>query len=530
MDFHAALFQSLAHDDAITVEAGTNNSFLRECPPVSSNFNSESLYADYFSNEEADLDDMSRQHKPPAWEGMYPPQYYPNQMMDTGRYQRPPYSPPVSMEYGNAPIPAEAEHDRYYGHPAYYPPQPYNKTPPVYPPNPALYYRRNDPVHVAPALSTAHSGIPRFHSSLQQNPMPPLAATQSGISKPKRSGGRFHRRQQSSRGSNFDGGNTSMALLAPGINSGFQAVAPHVSERPPGGYYWAVILNFTLEHELLNKLSGGKDGRRASSQGRYSLRRRSRRYIPEKHVEDDNSDDGETTDGVDNTVLDDDGDGYEEDGDEYIDDDDDDDDDAKYVPRTVSLGKRARKRDNPIKHEMRDLSMVTDQQNIVPIQMCQPPLYNILPAYPHALDADPQPRTRKQSKYSAEQDQIILDLKSQNRPWVEIAKLANCHNHLAARNRYQVLIGQQGGGNFIWTNEDCAALQDSLDEGERAKWLFIAQELSRKLGQHFTIDMVHYKITSLFAENPQTFGVVRTKDPAKGGAPFDRHPLYEDDE
>lgn len=158
----------------------------------------------------------------------------------------------------------------------------------------------------------------------------------------------------------------------------------------------------------------------------------------------------------------------------------------------------------------------------LPIQMCEPPLKNIVPAYPQALQGDPEPRTRKQSKYTAEQDKLILKLKDEGKSWAEIATEVNCHNQLAARNRYQVLIGQQGGGTFFWTADDCRAFQSLLDEGERAKWLFIAQELSKKCNRRFTIDMVHHKICELFSQRPERFNILKTRDPTRGGAPYKR--------
>ena len=169
-------------------------------------------------------------------------------------------------------------------------------------------------------------------------------------------------------------------------------------------------------------------------------------------------------------------------------------------------------------------SNLDDEGTIItlPIQMCEPPLKKIVPAYPQALEGDPEPRTRKQSKYTAEQDKLILKLKDEGKSWADIAAEVNCHNQLAARNRYQVLIGQQGGGTFFWTSEDCDAFQSLLDEGERAKWLFIAQELSKKSNRKFTIDMVHYKICELFSQTPEMFNILKTRDPTRGGAPYKR--------
>lgn len=172
-------------------------------------------------------------------------------------------------------------------------------------------------------------------------------------------------------------------------------------------------------------------------------------------------------------------------------------------------------------HPFLDTSQSTDA-NTVPIQLCEPPLKNVVPSNPHALAADPPSRNKKKTKYTADQDRLILDLKHQGLGWSEIAELAKCEKTLAARNRYQVLIGQQGGGTFMWTMKDIRGLQGYLDEGERAKWQFIADELSKRRGRKFTIDMCHYQVSKLFNSKPEMFGVVRSKDPKLGGTPLER--------
>lgn len=163
----------------------------------------------------------------------------------------------------------------------------------------------------------------------------------------------------------------------------------------------------------------------------------------------------------------------------------------------------------------------------IPLQLTQPPLCNILPSFPQALEPDPLPRTRKQSKYTPEQDQKILDLKNKGITWAEIAELTGCQNQLAARNRYQVLIGQQGGGAYAWTSRECAFLQVKLDDGERAKWLYIAEELSRKFDRHFDYEAVFYQVCRLFAKKPEKFGLVKTRDSTQGGAAFERTELFD---
>lgn len=585
MDLHAALFQN-----SISRDAGLSGPGLSATMTAESDFFGSNLYqlsfgqkesawvgnhtlrdAPVYSEPEGSYSHIARQpdihgddmtimphqntHNMTEWESAYgypPPQPLPPP--SSNYYMRDQYS---SLDHFPQ-IPT-------YKHNQFYPPFDYNGPGPnqyryaqplteqyIPPSSDNMYY----PMTGGSSHQSKGQQIPyqlMYHSSPWSNPFNPSSGSRpsslhnpgptrlpqlSGIAKPKRgSGTRSHRRRHSSRNTEHEGGSMSMALLAPGISQGLQSDVPHVSEQPPGGYYWAVMLNRNLENFRFEFDDPQVDEIRSYNRRHplRSSRRRNRQYNDDDNLlsrsgstGDDGDNDENTFDpGIDDAVMDDDDDEYEEEGIEEL----DEEDDGKYVPTKRHTRGRSRtiqeSRRQATKSEINEISnALSDQQNTIPIQMCQPPLCNVMPAYPHALDADPQPRTRKQSKYSAEQDKLILDLKSQNRPWVEIAKLANCHNHLAARNRYQVLIGQQGGGNFIWTNDDCAALQDSLDEGERMKWLFIAEELTRKLDQHFSIDMVHYKIASMFAEKPQAFGVLRTRDPTRGGAPFDRHELY----
>ncbi|KAK9475408.1 uncharacterized protein V1510DRAFT_409108 [Dipodascopsis tothii] len=112
----------------------------------------------------------------------------------------------------------------------------------------------------------------------------------------------------------------------------------------------------------------------------------------------------------------------------------------------------------------------------------------------------PESRPRKKSKYSSEQDELILSLKRAGHSWPEIAQAANCENFLAARNRYQVLIGQQGSGNVVWDAEDEAALRALLDEGEKVKWKFISSELSKLRNKRMTPASCQRKMVELEAE------------------------------
>ncbi|CAN6623767.1 hypothetical protein TRVA0_009S02344 [Trichomonascus vanleenenianus] len=144
----------------------------------------------------------------------------------------------------------------------------------------------------------------------------------------------------------------------------------------------------------------------------------------------------------------------------------------------------------------------------LPLTLPEPPLSTAVPINPNALQPDPQPRPKKKSKYSPEQDSIILRMKKEGKSWTEIAEAAKCGNSLAARNRYQVLIGQQGGGAVVWEAEDSLGLKSLLEEGERAKWDYIASELSRIRSKKVSAKSCQSKIKELFDQDPTFFGVV----------------------
>lgn len=99
-------------------------------------------------------------------------------------------------------------------------------------------------------------------------------------------------------------------------------------------------------------------------------------------------------------------------------------------------------------------------------------------------------------------------MKKEGRPWSDISEAAKCGNSIAARNRYQVLIGQQGGGAVVWDSEDTSALQRMLEDGEKAKWNFIANELSRVRSKKASRMACQRKIKELFDGNPAVFGIV----------------------
>lgn len=155
-------------------------------------------------------------------------------------------------------------------------------------------------------------------------------------------------------------------------------------------------------------------------------------------------------------------------------------------------------------------SMIPATAPTLPLSIPEPPLATATPSNPNVMKSDLQPRPKKKSKYSAEQDAIILRMKKEGKPWSDICEAAKCGNSIAARNRYQVLIGQQGGGAVVWESQDTAALKALLEEGEKTKWNFIAHELTRIRNKKATAKACQGKIKELFDNNPSFFGIVST--------------------
>lgn len=118
-------------------------------------------------------------------------------------------------------------------------------------------------------------------------------------------------------------------------------------------------------------------------------------------------------------------------------------------------------------------------------------------------------RTKRKSKFSKRQDEMIVRLKKEGRPWVEIAEMVGVGSYLAARNRYQVIVGQQGNNNSLsWTAEDRDELQKLLDSAELDKWRYIAMELSKATGKNYTAEECRDHARQMFWQNPAAMGVL----------------------
>ncbi|KAK6465798.1 hypothetical protein DFJ63DRAFT_310881 [Scheffersomyces coipomensis] len=143
-------------------------------------------------------------------------------------------------------------------------------------------------------------------------------------------------------------------------------------------------------------------------------------------------------------------------------------------------------------------------------------LQQLLPPPPLSR-ADPRPelglslsnkRAKRKSKFSKQQDDLIVSLKKKGKSWVEIAEISQVGSYLAARNRYQVIVGQQGNNNSSsWDNEDKEHLQRILDAGEIEKWRFISTELNKATSKNFTDVECREIVRMLFWANPGQFSV-----------------------
>ncbi|OWB76385.1 hypothetical protein B5S32_g536 [[Candida] boidinii] len=135
------------------------------------------------------------------------------------------------------------------------------------------------------------------------------------------------------------------------------------------------------------------------------------------------------------------------------------------------------------------------------------PPFNTIEPNPRALKRSVPKVARRKSKFTNEQDQLIIKLKREGKTWVDIADLAGVGTYLAARNRYQVLIGQQGGGTSECGPDDAVALQSVVDTGEIEKFKFIAKEFEKRTGKSYNHEQVREFIRFLFWRDPEIFNV-----------------------
>lgn len=142
-------------------------------------------------------------------------------------------------------------------------------------------------------------------------------------------------------------------------------------------------------------------------------------------------------------------------------------------------------------------------QELLPL----PPLSKA-PTRPDVNYNSNQKRAKRKSKFTKKQDELIVSLKRKGKSWVEIAEITQVGSYLAARNRYQVIVGQQGNNNSSsWSSEDKVLLRNLLDQAELEKWNFIANEFNKATGKNYSDKECRDFIRQLFWMNPALFQV-----------------------
>lgn len=150
------------------------------------------------------------------------------------------------------------------------------------------------------------------------------------------------------------------------------------------------------------------------------------------------------------------------------------------------------------------LNPISTPNVLVPLIIAAPPLSQAAPLNTASLSSDTE-RPKKKSKYSKEQDDTILELQKKHASWKEIAETVGC-TELAARNRYQVLVGQQGGSSIL-NSDEISKLKALLEEGEKKKWKVIAEKFSGKMNKKVSPQACQRKIKQLFFSNPGKYGI-----------------------
>lgn len=117
-------------------------------------------------------------------------------------------------------------------------------------------------------------------------------------------------------------------------------------------------------------------------------------------------------------------------------------------------------------------------------------------------------KVRRKSKFTRQQDELIVRLKQKGKSWVEIAEMTKVGSYLAARNRYQVIVGQQGNNTLSsWSSELNTSLKELLDKYEVEKWKYITDELNKIYQKDYDYKEVQLLVSNLFSMNPYSFNV-----------------------
>lgn len=173
-----------------------------------------------------------------------------------------------------------------------------------------------------------------------------------------------------------------------------------------------------------------------------------------------------------------------------------------HVPTSQILGITAAP---PPRSQSTHQAFIERLQGLLPV----PPLSRAA-TRPDVAISHSHKRPKRKSKFTKRQDEMIVHLKKEGRTWVEIAEMVGVGSYLAARNRYQVIVGQQGNNNSLsWTCEDRDELQKLLDSAELDKWRYIAQELSKATGKKYTTEECREYACLMFWKNPAAMGVTQ---------------------
>ncbi|ODQ64724.1 hypothetical protein NADFUDRAFT_43026 [Nadsonia fulvescens var. elongata DSM 6958] len=119
------------------------------------------------------------------------------------------------------------------------------------------------------------------------------------------------------------------------------------------------------------------------------------------------------------------------------------------------------------------------------------------------------PRRTYKSRFTPEQDSLILNLRKKGKSWSEIADAAKVEGPMTARNRYRTLVGPHGRKrNVNWDDDDVLVLRELLEAGERAKWKFISAQLSNSRQKRVTSTACQKKFLDMFgvAESSSVLG------------------------
>lgn len=151
----------------------------------------------------------------------------------------------------------------------------------------------------------------------------------------------------------------------------------------------------------------------------------------------------------------------------------------------------------------------TNQELIEKLQLLLPlPPLSKAVLRPDVSNLTSHKRAKRKSKFTEEQDRTIVTMKRQGHSWVAIADATGVGSYLAARNRYQVIVGQQGSKLMSsWSLKDRKLLQNLLDDAEINKWEYIASKLSKATGKHFTAKECRKYVRHLFWMDPAAMGV-----------------------